>query len=117
MTPSLASGKLHPHSIYGMPLCCQKREPRVIPDLVTPSLQWSSSLPLSFEVSFVCLSNDAISLHTANMPKPPEYFVSDDISDRTRGKGVLSDLGILLVILGTLYLKKQWNSMISLMIF
>ena len=31
----------------------------VIPDVVTPPLQWSSSLPLSFEVLFVSLPNNA----------------------------------------------------------
>ena len=34
-------------------------------------------------------------IFTANMPKPPESSVSDDICDGFSGKGVLSDLDIL----------------------
>ena len=53
------------------------------PDLVTPLL--------SFQILFVCLPKDVMSLHTANMPKPS---VSDDICV-FRGDSILSDLDIL----------------------
>ena len=72
------------------PPFCQQREPSIFPDLVPPSLQWPSSLPRSFEVLFVCLPNDV-----ANMLKPTESSVSDDICNIYRGKGVISDLYIL----------------------
>lgn len=67
------------------------RESRVIPDLVTPPLQWSSSLPLSVEVVFVSLPNDVISLYSANLAKPPESSVSDYICDGFRSKRVVFD--------------------------
>ena len=53
---------------------------------------------MSSGVLYVCLSNDVISLHATNIPKPPESSVSDDICDRFRGKGVLSGLDILLSV-------------------
>ncbi|KAI0232739.1 hypothetical protein LSAT2_016950 [Lamellibrachia satsuma] len=34
----------------------------------------------------------------ANLPKPPEFFVSDEISDRFRGEDVLSDLDIVICL-------------------
>ena len=41
--------------IYGMARCGQHREPSIIPGLVTPPLQWSSSFPLSSAIVFKCL--------------------------------------------------------------
>ena len=61
-------------SIYGMPLCCQQQEPSIIPDLVIPPLEWSSSLPLSFEVLFVCLPNIVISLHRQTCPNKLSFL-------------------------------------------
>ena len=97
--PSLSSGKLHPPfcSIYDMPLCCQQQEPSIIPDLVTQPLQWPSFCCPLKSCLYACLT--MLSLHTANMPKPPESSVSDDICDRFRGKGDLSDFDHLLSVL------------------
>ena len=47
----------------------------IIPDVVTPPLQWSSSLPLSFEVLFACLT--MVSFAYGRRPNPPSS-VSDD---------------------------------------
>ena len=82
-------------SISGMARCGQQRQPSIIPGLVTPPLQWPSSLPMSSAIVFECLPNDVVSLHTVNVPKLSEYSVSDDICDGFRGKRVLSDLDIV----------------------
>ena len=36
-----------------------------------------------------------VTMHMANVSKPPESYVSDDIGDGFMGEGVLSDLDIL----------------------
>ena len=71
-------------------------DPSITPGLVTPSLQWSSSLPWSFEVLFVCLPDDVIAFHAANMSNPSESSVSGDNCDRFREEGFLAGLYILL---------------------